>query len=71
MESLVSSIRQRNVVLFVGAGVSMNLGLLSWKGLGCDLPSSQALLFWIREAMPEQFQAVLSRVKAHQLGETA
>jgi len=33
MDSLVSSIKQRNVVLFVGAGVSMNLGLLSWKGL--------------------------------------
>jgi hypothetical protein len=45
--------------------------LLTWQGLGCNLPSSQALLFWIREAMPEQFQAVLSRVKAHQLGEPA
>ncbi len=33
MDSLVVSIKQRNVVLFVGAGVSMNLGLLSWKGL--------------------------------------
>jgi hypothetical protein len=39
--------------------------LLSWKGLGCDLPSSQALLFWLRDAMPEHFAAVLSRVKAH------
>jgi len=33
MDTLISSIKQRNVVLFVGAGVSMNLGLLSWKGL--------------------------------------
>lgn len=41
--------------------------LLSWKGLGCDLPSSQALLFWLREAMPEKFRDVLSRAKAHQL----
>jgi hypothetical protein len=40
--------------------------LLSWKGLSCDLPSSQAVLFWIREAMPEHFLDVLSRVKAYQ-----
>lgn len=33
MDSLVSAIKQKNVVLFVGAGVSMNLGLLSWKAL--------------------------------------
>ncbi len=45
--------------------------LLSWKGLGCDLPSSQALLFWLREALPECFAEVLSRAKAHQLSEAA
>jgi hypothetical protein len=45
--------------------------LLSWKGLGCELPSSQALLFWIREALPEQFDAVLSRAREHQLGVAA
>jgi len=39
--------------------------LLSWKGLACDLPSSQALLFWVREALPEQFQSVLARAKAY------
>ncbi len=33
MDSLLESIKRKNVVLFVGAGVSMNLGLLSWKGL--------------------------------------
>ncbi len=40
--------------------------LSSWKGLACELPSSQALLFWLREAMPEQFGAVLARARACQ-----
>jgi len=39
--------------------------LLSWKGLACDLPSSQALLFWIRETLPDQFHSVLARVKVY------
>ena len=39
--------------------------LASWRGLGCSLPSSQALLFWLREAMPERFEAVLERARAH------
>ncbi|HEY7239831.1 MAG TPA: MEDS domain-containing protein [Burkholderiales bacterium] len=39
--------------------------LLSWKGLACDLPSSQAMLFWVRETMPDQFHSVLARVKAY------
>jgi hypothetical protein len=43
--------------------------LLSWKGLACELPSSQAILFWIRDSMPERFQEVLQRVKAYQLDE--
>lgn len=39
--------------------------LLSWKGLaGCDLPSSQAVLFWLRETMPAQFPEVLARARA-------
>lgn len=33
MDSLIESIKQKSVLLFIGAGVSMNLGLLSWKGL--------------------------------------
>jgi hypothetical protein len=40
--------------------------LLSWKGLACELPSSQAILFWIRDSMPERFHEVLQRVKAYQ-----
>ena len=40
--------------------------LLSWKGLTCDLSSSQAILFWVRDAMPEHFHDVLARAKAYQ-----
>ena len=41
--------------------------LLSWKGLSCDLPSSQALLFWLRDTMPERLGEVLSRAKLYQV----
>ena len=41
--------------------------LLSWKGLSCDLPSSQALLFWLRDTMPERLGEVLSRAKTYQV----
>lgn len=40
--------------------------LTSWKGLACELPSSQALLFWLRETLPDQFEAVLERARIHQ-----
>jgi len=40
--------------------------LTSWKGLGCDLPSSQALLFWVREALPTHFDAILERARVYQ-----
>lgn len=33
MKQLLSSFEQGNVILFVGAGVSMNLGLPSWRAL--------------------------------------
>ena len=39
--------------------------LLSWRGLTCDLPSSQAVLFWLREALPEKFREVLSRARGY------
>jgi hypothetical protein len=45
--------------------------LLSWKGLACDLPSSQALLFWVRDALTEHFQDVLARTRTYQLEEAA
>jgi hypothetical protein len=37
--------------------------LLAWTPPRCDLPSSQALLFWIRENLPDQFERVLSRAR--------
>jgi hypothetical protein len=39
--------------------------LSTWKGLGCELPSSQALLFWLREALPDKFEEVLARARAY------
>jgi NAD-dependent SIR2 family protein deacetylase len=33
MEQLLSAYKKGNVILFVGAGVSMNLGLPSWSEL--------------------------------------
>jgi hypothetical protein len=45
--------------------------LLSWQGLGCELPSSQALLFWLREAMPEDFPALLAKAREHHVRESA
>ncbi len=38
--------------------------LWSWKGPECALPSSQALLFWLQETLPDHFPAVLARVRA-------
>ena len=39
--------------------------LASWKGLGCELPSSQAVLFWLRETLPDHFEEVLARARAY------
>jgi len=39
--------------------------LNSWRGLACDLPSSQAVLFWLRETLPEKFDAVLAKARAY------
>lgn len=33
MKDLIAAIRERNIILFAGGGVSMNLGLPSWKEL--------------------------------------
>jgi hypothetical protein len=45
--------------------------LLSWKPLGCEVPSSQAVLFWLRDTLPERFPDVLARVKDFHEGDAA
>jgi hypothetical protein len=50
---------------------AMLQSLLSWQGLGCELPSSQALLFWLRDTAPERFHEVLSRARSYHLAEAA
>jgi hypothetical protein len=45
---------------------SLLQSLRSWNGFACDMPSSQAMLFWVRDAMPEHFDAVLSRTRAYE-----
>ena len=48
LENLVSAIRDRQVILFAGAGVSMTVGLPSWRTLtdhiAEELDIDQALL---------------------------
>ena len=41
--------------------------LVSWQGQGSLMPSSQALLLWIREHLPAQFAAVLARARQIEL----
>jgi hypothetical protein len=50
---------------------SLLQSLASWKGRKCDLPSSQAMLFWLREALPEKFHTVLSRARHYDAKEKA
>lgn len=40
MQSLIEAVRNRNCILFVGAGVSMNLGLPGWRDLIDELAKS-------------------------------
>jgi len=44
--------------------------LSSWKGPQCNLPSSQALLFWLRQTQPEHFHTVLARARSYQTNES-
>lgn len=45
---------------------TMLQSLASWKGMPFEAPSSQALLFWLRDVTPQHFEAVLERARAHQ-----
>jgi hypothetical protein len=42
--------------------------LVSWQGAPSLMPSSQALLLWLRDHMPEHFEAVLARARLLELG---
>jgi hypothetical protein len=42
---------------------AMLQSLISWKNVPSHMPSSQALLLWLREHMPEQFAPVLARAR--------
>ncbi|HYD55739.1 MAG TPA: MEDS domain-containing protein [Burkholderiales bacterium] len=37
--------------------------LVSWQGAATHMPSSQALLLWLRDHMPQHFHAVLARAR--------
>ena len=42
---------------------TMLQSLMSWKATPALMPSSQALLLWLKDKMPEQFPAVLARAR--------
>ena len=48
---------------------SLLQSLASWQGMRCNGPSSQMLLFWLRETLPEHFDAVLRRAREYGLQE--
>lgn len=39
--------------------------LVSWRGAASGMPSSQAMLLWVKEAMPRHFTKVLDRAKRY------
>jgi hypothetical protein len=47
---------------------SLLQSLMSWQGTPSTMPSSQALLMWLKGHMPEQFEAVLARARQLDLG---
>lgn len=42
---------------------TMLRSLMTWEGVACEMPTSQAMLLWVRETMPGQFDAVLARTR--------
>ena len=45
--------------------------LLSWRDMRCDLPTSQALLFWLHDAVPDKFHSVLERARVYEAAEAS
>jgi hypothetical protein len=41
--------------------------LMSWRGAPSLMPSSQTLLLWVREKMPEHFESVLAKARELEL----
>lgn len=44
-------------------GGALLQSLVSWKGAPSIMPSSHALLLWVREKLPEHFEPVLARAR--------
>lgn len=40
--------------------------LLSWTHSGCELPSSEAVLFWLRDTLPDHLHPVLARLQSYE-----
>jgi hypothetical protein len=40
--------------------------LIAWQGAPTLMPSSQALLLWVREHFPQKFEAVLAHARQHE-----
>ena len=44
----------------------LHRSLIEWEGMPSLMPSSQALLMWVRDAVPHRFHQVLSRARAYE-----
>jgi hypothetical protein len=45
--------------------------LIAWKGAPSLMPSSQAMLMWVKDNVPHRFREVLKRARAHEQAELA
>jgi hypothetical protein len=44
--------------------------LLTWKHADCELPSSEAVLFWLRDTLPDRLHPVLTRLQSYEAART-
>ena len=63
----MSRAREIDLAPFAERGLDIALiglqSFMSWKGAPSLMPSSQALLLWVREKLPEHFVQVLTRAQ--------